>query len=259
MPFPDERTLDRDIEALQEVDRLKRDLLDALSHEFRTPLSVVMANAEFLEDNLGGELTDEQRSFVKAIQKGAMRLEILLEDMIDVGRIEAGTLHLAWRDADLGTVVFGALDRIADMAVQAGLRLMAKLPPDPVPLRMDPDRIGRALHNLLVNAVRFTPMGGRVVVTLRPLRDGARIEVRDTGIGIPKDLHSRLFDKFFQVHTGPTRSSGGAGLGLSIAKAFVEAHGGQIGVRSTPGEGSTFWFSLPAGGTVKEPPTGSAC
>ncbi len=239
------KLLDERIATLQEVDRIKRAFLDTASHEFRTPLTRIMAFAEFLEDGLGGPLTAEQMAFVREIQQGAKAVARLADDMLDLALIEAGTFSLAVRDADLGLVVRGVLDGLAGLAHERGVRLRATVPPGPLDIIMDSQRVAQAVYALVSNAIKFTNRGGMVRVAVRKIRRSLCVTVRDTGIGIPVDEQRRIFDKFYQVDYGTTRAFGGSGLGLAIARGVVEAHGGKIGVKSSPGKGSLFWFYLP--------------
>jgi len=240
-----ERLQQEQIETLRELDRLKGDFINSASHELRTPLTSITGYAEFLEDEVGGPLTMDQRAFVTQIQEGAKRLQRIVDDMLDFARLEAGSFKLVMREADLGLLVQEELAFVQPQAQEAKVTLRTELPSEPVHVSMDPSRIGQVFLNLLGNAIKFTPAGGEVAIALRNERDGVRVEVRDTGIGIAEEHLGRLFQKFFQVDPSMTREHGGAGLGLSIAKALVEAHGGRIGVTSRVGTGSTFWFTLP--------------
>ncbi len=247
-----ERLQQDQIETLRELDRLKGDFINSASHELRTPLTSITGYSEFLEDEVGGPLTADQRGFVTQIQEGAKRLQRIVDDMLDFARLEAGSFKLVVREADLGLLVQEELAFVQPQAQDARVTLRTELPSEALRVPMDPSRIGQVLLNLLGNAIKFTPAGGEVTIAVRRERDKVRVEVRDTGIGISADHLERLFQKFFQVDPSMTRERGGAGLGLSIAKALVEAHGGAIGVTSRIGHGSVFWFTLPRVGEVDE-------
>ncbi|MNY31254.1 Alkaline phosphatase synthesis sensor protein PhoR [compost metagenome] len=146
---------------------------------------------------------------------------------------------------DLAQKVTETLESLAPLFREKGLRVETELPAEAAPIWGDPGRVAQVLLNLLGNAVKFTPAEGRIVVTLRREEAEMLLEVRDSGIGIAADHLPKLFQSFYQADSSTTRQHGGAGLGLSIAKSIVEAHGGRIGVHSAPGSGSTFWFSLP--------------
>jgi signal transduction histidine kinase len=238
----------------REINRLKADLVNAVSHELRTPLTSIMGYAEFLEDEVGGALTPDQRAFVDQIQEGTRRLQRLVDDLLDFARLEAGTFALSLRMADLAQRLHETVESLRPQAKDKGVVLEAHPDVSPCLVAMDPGRVGQVLLNLVGNAIKFTPTGGRVTVTLRPVGDHVRVEVADTGIGVAQAHQAQLFEKFFQVDAGATREAGGAGLGLSIARALVEAHGGRIGVTSEPGHGATFWFTLPMRGPVLSSP-----
>lgn len=233
------------IAELQSLDRLRRNFINAASHELRTPLTSIMGYAEFLEDQVAGDLTKTQHEFVREITHAARRLRRLVDDLLDFARMEAGTFSLVCRPADLAALLVEELKSLEPQAQRAGIRLELKPLAGPIRLRLDEMRVGQVLLNLVGNALKFTPAGGSVTVSATPGDTEVVVSVQDTGIGIaPEDL-PRVFEKFYQVDPSNTRAHGGAGLGLSICKAIVEAHGGRMGVLSEPGQGSTFWFSLP--------------
>ena len=240
-------TLRRQNARLQEVDRLKSNLVSAVSHELRTPLTSIVGYAEFLEDEVSGPLTPGQADQVHMIQAGARTLQRLVDDLLDFARLESGHFRLLRADADLGVGLQEVVDAARPAAAAARVSLTLSLPSTPVTLSVDPQRIGQVVANLVNNALKFTPPGGRVAVSLRATRDDATVEVADTGPGISAEHLPHLFQRFYQVDTGLTRARGGAGLGLAISRAIVEAHGGRIGVLSEPGQGSRFFFTLPRG------------
>jgi|GEM_PF-1897672 len=230
---------------LMELDRLKGDFINAASHELRTPLTSIKGYAEFLEDEVGGPLTGDQLAFVCQIQEGAKRLQRIIDDMLDFARLEAGTFTLLLQEADLGDVVAQEVSSMRPQVAESRVTLEVHRPEAPVWVRVDARRIGQVLLNLLSNAIKFTPAGGKVVVRVILAEERVRVEVQDTGIGIAPAHVTRLFEKFYQVDPSTTRQHGGAGLGLAISKALMEAHEGAIGVSSTLGRGSTFWLELP--------------
>lgn len=239
-----EEALKRQNEHLQDVDRLKGVFLSAVSHELRTPLASIKGYAEFLEDEIGGPLTPQQQDFVQQLERGVRRLEYLVDDLLDLTRIEAGTFRLSLAESDLTARVREDIDALYPQISEASLYLDTTLPPDPLWVVMDAQRIGQVLTNLLQNAIKFTPPQGRIQVWVEREAQGIRCTVRDTGHGIaPEDL-PRLFQRFTQLENGRQMGTG-TGLGLSISKAIVEGHGGQIGVESALGKGTTFWFTLP--------------
>lgn len=234
-----------ELEKARAIDRMKNAFVSSVSHELRTPLSSIIGYAEFLEDELAGTLNEAQRGYVQQLQAGARRLQNLVDDLLDFSRLEAGTFRLKRRPASLRAKIQEVTGSLWPLARERLLELKAETGEDPLDLEMDPDRVGQVLLNLINNALKFTPAGGSVSVTAHRAADEVRVEVRDTGIGIAPEHQSKLFERFFQVDDGLTRRQGGAGLGLAISKAIIEAHGGRIGVNSQQGEGSTFWFTLP--------------
>ncbi|MBO9540654.1 MASE1 domain-containing protein [bacterium] len=233
-----------ELEQAKELDRLKNNFVNAVSHEIRTPLTSIMGYAEFLEDELGGPLTQDQREFVHQLSQGAKRLEYLVSDLLDFARIEAGTFHVRIVPSDFSIKLAEILESLRPQAEAARLTIKAEMPPNPLPIAMDAERIGQVLTNLLHNAIKFTPPEGDIRVKVQAQDEALVCEVSDTGIGIAAQDLPRLFQRFMQLENGVKRGVG-TGLGLNISKTIVEAHGGTIGVRSEEGAGSTFWFSLP--------------
>jgi PAS domain S-box-containing protein len=229
---------------LQELDALKSNFVNAISHDLRTPLTSIVGYAEFLEDAVGGALTPMQQTFVQQIQRNASRLERLVDDLLDFARMDAGTFKLSPKEADLGALAREVLGSLRPIADEAGVTLEDRLPGQPLVAWLDPSRIERILMNLISNAIKFTAAGGRVEVSAQVQGERIRCAIRDTGIGIPPQDLMKLFQRFSQLAPG-MRQTSGTGLGLSISKALVEAHGGEIGVSSEQGKGSTFWFTLP--------------
>jgi signal transduction histidine kinase len=230
-------------EAMKKLDKLKSDFVNAVSHELRTPLTSIKGYSEFLEDGLGGVLNPQQIEFVRQIEVATVRLQRLVDDLLDFARLEAGTFKLHCAEADLREKVDEVVESLQPQAQAARLTLKSALPDEGMPGWMDAQRIGQVLTNFINNAIKFTPEGGLIEVQARVDGDRLRCEVRDTGIGIAPDDLPKLFQRFGQLEAG-IRKPGGTGLGLSISKAIVEAHGGEVGVESQPGKGSTFWFEI---------------
>lgn len=241
----DEELLRQQNEQLKELDRLKSSFVSSVSHELRTPLSSIMGFAEFLEEEVGGSLSPEQHGFVAQLQAGAQRLNHLVDDLLDFARLESGDFRLMPREGDLTEKVRDIVTSFQPQARRAQLQLETTMPPSPVVVTMDAERIGQVVANLVGNALKFTPAGGKVTVAVLPDSSQVRVEVRDTGVGIAPEHLEKLFQKFYQVDPTLTREKGGAGLGLAIARALIHAHGGDMGVLSRVGHGSTFWFTLP--------------
>jgi signal transduction histidine kinase len=229
---------------LRELDQLKSDFVNAVTHELRTPLTSIRGYAEFLEDEIGGPLTPDQGAFVAQIHEGSWRLQRLVDDLLDFARLEAGTFMLSPEDADLSAKAREVLASLRPQAAAKRIRLELEAPAS-LAIRMDAGRIAQVLINLVGNALKFTPPEAKVTVRITDGPEGVKVEICDTGEGIAPEHQARLFEKFYQVDPGLTRENGGAGLGLSISKALVEAHGGVLGLTSAVGRGSTFWFTLP--------------
>jgi signal transduction histidine kinase len=253
---------------LKELDRLKSSFLGTVSHELRTPLTSILGYAEMLTEGLVGTLNADQLQCVRTIQEKGETLQELITSMLDISQIEAGKLRLAFEPVDLGQVLATAVTSVKPQAQRRNLALEVLTPLVPPQAWADKDRLRQVVVNLLDNAVKFTPVCGRIVLRLSEVAvqpelgvPGYRIQVEDTGVGIPVDQFERIFQSFYQVDNTPSREFGGAGLGLAIVKSFVEGHGGRVSVESEHGRGSRFTLVLPArptsaqGGVQVPPPT----
>lgn len=240
-----ERTaeLERRSQELAEANRLKSEFLATMSHELRTPMNGIIGYSQVLLDGLDGPLNPEQREDLQHIAASADRLLALINDILDLSKIEAGRVVLQREKTDLAAAVAEVMATVAPLAAQKGLRIDTELGAVP-PLYADPQRLRQILLNLVSNAVKFTDQG-EIRVTAGPTPDGVAIAVADTGIGIPKEAQGYIFDEFRQVDGSASRRHGGTGLGLSITRRLVEMHGGSITVESEPGLGSTFTFTVP--------------
>ena len=233
---------------LESVEGARRRLLADLAHEMRTPLATVEAHLEAVEDGL--RILDAPTLAV--IRSSTARLRRLAEDISAVSRAEEGQLEIRRRSVDAATIARTAVAASHDSYAVKGVELRAA-PLERVPVWADPDRIGQVLTNLLDNALRHTSPGGTVTISCRRLDDHVQYEVTDTGEGIAAEHLPQLFDRFYRVDTARDRNHGGSGIGLSIAKALVEAHGGEVTASSPgPGGGSTFLVRLPVQPTTPE-------
>lgn len=248
--------LERAVERMQEVDRLKSSFLATMSHELRTPLTSVIGYSEMLLEGMAGSINDEQREYIRTILNKADQLLQLISAVLDVSMLESGAIELKREPVAMRQLIesvlagFGQLLRSRRVTItEAG---------EPMPRALgDSRQIRQMLRNLLANAIKFTPDGGRIDVSiaighLQPdemmsdNRCGIRVIITDSGIGISPDKQSQIFEPFFQVDSSSTRAYGGSGLGLTLAKRYAEAHGGHIWVDSALGSGSVFTVSLPA-------------
>ena len=236
-----QRLLTEQNERLREADRTKDEFVALISHDLRTPLTSIIGYAELaLED----DLDDDARMYVEVIARNADRLLVLVNDLLFVARLQAGELSLEQGDVELGGLVRETMQAHEPRAAAKGILLTSDLADVP-PLHADQGRLLQVLDNLLSNALKFTPNGGSVHVSLRCDGGVARLEVTDTGIGIAPEDQRRLFQRFFRAGSAVERQLPGTGLGLYIARVIAEAHDGSLSVRSELGTGSTFTFELP--------------
>ena len=238
-----------DITDVRRLETVRRDFVANVSHELRTPISIIRANAETLLD---GALEDKQaaRHFVEALLRNAERLGRIIADLLDISSIEAGELKLRSQPVALAPAARRAAEAIQSTASRKNLLIDVAIAEEASALG-DLQALDQVLLNLLDNAVKYTPGGGRIIVRSKPLPEAMRIEVSDDGPGIATHLQKRVFERFYRVDPGRSRDMGGTGLGLSIVKHLCEVMGGKAGVESAQPKGSTFWFTLP---TISVPP-----
>ena len=224
-----------------------------MSHELRTPLHTIIGFAELLSEGLEGPLSDKQLRFVNHILRDGRHLLDLINDILDLSKIEAGRLELRMEEFDWTEALKEVVESLQPQAKTKDVVLSS---PDEMPRRRlcaDRVRIKAILYNLLSNAVKFTPSGGKVWVEAAIEQEVLAISVHDTGIGIPVEQQTRIFDKFYQTGMTTKGVREGTGLGLAITKHLVERHGGNINVESNPGSGSSFTFTIPLEARDVEP------
>ena len=242
-----ERTADLQIardEAL-EATRHKSEFLASMSHELRTPLNAVIGFSEVLLEKMFGPMNEKQEEYIQDILSSGRHLLSLINDILDLNKIEAGRMDLELNTFDLPTTMAGAITLVSDSAKQHGLDLIMEFDDQLGDVTADERKVKQIILNLLSNAVKFTPDGGKIWLKADLKGDCIEIIVKDTGIGIAPDDQQRIFDEFQQVDADYTHKREGTGLGLTLAKKFVELHGGNIRVESEIGRGSTFRFTLP--------------
>jgi PAS domain S-box-containing protein len=234
-----------DITREREIDKMKSDFVNLVSHELRTPLTTIQLGISLILDEKVGRINDRQRSSLEKVDRQVKRLTRLINDLLDLSRIESGRVQMKREPISLLDIVVARLEEIKPQAETKGIKLNLDVKGE-IPMTVgDEERIGQVVTNLLSNAVKFTPSGGSVTVRITPHSRMLLTEVIDTGPGIPPDKREKIFDKFYQLSDINTRQQGGSGLGLSIAKSIIEAHNGKIWVESEEGKGSNFKFLLP--------------
>jgi PAS domain S-box-containing protein len=232
---------------LRDLDRMKSDFVSNVSHELRTPLTAIKGSADNMLDGITGPLNEKQTRYLTRMKSNADRLTRLINNILDLSRIEAGRIDLKATSLSLATVAQEVMESIRPVASDKLISLEVASPDSGASAWADRDKVVQVLTNLIGNAVKFTPPHGQVRVSIR--RNGAgwtEVSVADTGPGVAADEAEKIFDKFYQVAQAGKHKSGGTGLGLAISKVLVEMHGGKIWVKSEPGGGSIFSFTLPA-------------
>ncbi len=260
--------LQRAVEHLRQLDQLKSNFLATVSHELRTPLTSVIGFSEMLVEGVAGDLNPEQADYVRTILSRGEELLSLITHVLEMSQLEAGAVRLELHACDVGALVARAFEALRLGAEQAEVVLRAEIPAL-APVLVDPEKLHRVLVNLVGNAIKFSPRGETVLVRAQaaPIRrpfieetlfgeeanDAVRITVVDRGIGIAADQLLRIFEAFYQVDSGPTRRHGGAGLGLSIVRNILAAHGGEAWAESTVGAGTDMHVTVPIASAQANP------
>jgi signal transduction histidine kinase len=228
-----------------EVNRLKSEFVRVVAHELRTPLTAITGYVALLLEDDASPLAAHQREYLGIVQRNAERLIKLIDDLLDIARLEAGTIALQRTALDLVPLIQGVAGFLGPQFAAKGQRLTLDLDAALPAARGDAERVTQILTNLLSNALKYTPPGGRITITACRDAGRVRVAVQDTGIGLSPEEQAQLFTPFFRAQTAATQGVGGTGLGLAITRALVERHGGAITVISRPGLGSTFSVTLP--------------
>ncbi len=232
---------------LEIADRHKSEFLANMSHELRTPLNAIIGFAEVLGQRMFGDLNERQADYLRDIRDSGQHLLSLINDILDLSKVEAGRMELTLTDFSLREALSNGVMMVRERAANHGIRLELVVD-DLDTISADERKVKQIFFNLLTNAVKFTPNGGEITVTARRENGNALISVRDSGIGIDPEDQLRIFEEFRQSRRGTPLSAEGTGLGLTLTKKLVELHGGRIGVESEVGRGSTFAFTLPLAG-----------
>jgi two-component system sensor histidine kinase BaeS len=228
----------------RELESLRRDLIAWVGHDLQTPLASIRAILEALADGVVDEPETVRRYFATA-QRDVGSLSALIDDLFQMAQLDAGGLPLDRSQGSLADLISDTLESFSELAKRGGVTLEGRAAPDVDPVDMDTQRIGRALNNLVANALRHTPAGGRVQVEARRIPAGVEVTVRDTGEGIPPEDLPHVFERFYRGEKSRSRATGGSGLGLAIARGIVQAHGGGMRAESETGRGTTFTVFLP--------------
>ncbi len=228
----------------QALDQLRRELIAWVSHDLQTPLAAARALVEALADGVVDDPATTQR-YLRTTLREIEALSRLIDDLFQMAQLDAGGLPLERAPVNLRELIAETLDSFAALAGQGRVRLAGQIAPEVGVMALDADRLGRVLANLVGNALRHTPPDGTVTVSAERTPAGVRVEVRDTGSGIAAADLPRIFEQFYRGEKSRSRATGGAGLGLAVARAIVEAHGGRIGAESAPGQGTRVFFTLP--------------
>ena len=231
---------------MRKLDQLQADFLANVSHELRTPITFITAYGSSLEDGLLGPLPDGQQEAIRCMMEGASRLTVLVEDLLDLNRLESGALEILPGPIDPAMLIGPAVESAKALAHARKQEIAIDIEKGVPAFFADFERTQQVLRNLLSNAIKFTSERGTIRVRCYAAGEGVAVEVIDNGIGIPKDAIPRLFDRFYQVDASSTRKFGGTGIGLNIVKSLLDLMGGRIEVESESGKGSTFRFVLPA-------------
>jgi len=233
----------RNITAEKELDQLKDDFLQSLTHDLRSPMTAIRGYLQVLSEEMAGPITAEQKKMLNIMENASTKLLHIISNLLDSAKISAGKLKLSLTEVDLRQLAPPTVEILHAEAAKKKITLTLDMPEMMAPLKIDPSLIERVVVNLISNAIKFTPDGGFVTVKFLDLKDRIQCQVADTGPGIPPEFLDRMFRKFEQVNG----TRGGTGLGLSNCKNIVEAHYGEINVRSKAGEGSAFTFTIPKG------------
>jgi signal transduction histidine kinase len=228
----------------RELEHLRKDLIAWVGHDLQTPLASMRAILEALED---GVVDDPQtvKRYLNTAQRNIRSLSVLIDDLFQMAQLDTGGMPLDRAESSLSDLVSDTLESFSELAQRQGVNLTGSVDPTVDPVTMDTQRIGRVLNNLIGNALRHTPAEGRVEVHARRTDSGVEVSVSDTGEGIRAEDLPHIFEGFYRGEKSRSRSTGGAGLGLAISKGIVQAHGGEINVKSEAGQGSQFMFTLP--------------
>ncbi len=234
------------VNELRQTDKSKSDFVSTVSHELRTPLTSIVGYLEMLREGFGGDLSEQQISMLQVVDRNSRRLLSLIEDLLTLSRIEAGTFRVELVDVKVASLLAGVLQAMIPSANDASLQIEVDVAEDTGTVRGDANQLERALLNDVSNAIKFTPENGRVTVHAFRQEDSVHISIQDTGIGIAVEEQARLFTRFFRAPDAQARAIQGTGLGLTIVKSIIDRHGGEVSLQSAFGVGTTVNITLPS-------------
>jgi two-component system, NtrC family, sensor histidine kinase KinB len=240
----------QDVTRLRRFDELRDDLVASVAHQFRTPLTSLRMAVHLCLEGSAGPLTEKQADLLQAAREESERLQTMVDELLDLARLQGVGIELAREAVGADALLATARRNAEAQAASRGVELAIDPVPAQVDVFADPERVQLVFANLLENAIRHSPPGGRVQLAAFPRDGGVRFEVGDQGPGIAPEHQGRIFEKFVRLPGAPP---GGAGIGLSLARDVVHAHGGEIGVLSEPERGATFWFTLPRTPALPDP------
>jgi signal transduction histidine kinase len=239
----------RDITHEVQVERLKSEFLANVSHELRTPMTSIKGYVEIMLMGAAGALSDQQHHFLDIIKENTQRLGVLVNDLLDISRMEAGRVHLTFTKLDLAEIARDVVEDNMRRSQEENkpITFRVQAPKDLPPAMGDAERVRQILGNLAGNGYNYTPADGTVVISLKQVKDEIQVDVKDNGIGIAPEVKHRIFDRFYRGEDPLVLATAGTGLGLAVSKTLVEMHHGRIWFVSNgvPGDGSTFSFTLP--------------
>jgi PAS domain S-box-containing protein len=230
---------------LKKLDKIKSDFLNITSHELRTPMSAIKGYTQMIFKQKLGQITEEQQQALTVVLRNTDRLDNLIRDILDISRLESGTMKFVPEKTNHGKMVEEAIETMQPTAELKKIKINTEIENDIPEMMVDPERIKQVIINIVNNAIKFSPNGTTINVRTKKENDKILFEIQDFGRGIPKDKQEKIFEIFYQVDSGMDRKFGGAGLGLAISRGIILSHGGNIWVESEPDKGSTFRFTLP--------------
>ena len=240
-----EKLTKKQLRELKKLDGMKSEFLSVVSHELRTPLTPIQAYLDLLQSGEYGELNYEQTGALDTCMESSNRLKSMIDNLVEITRLESRKVGVSTGRVDLTKLIDQVLKEIKPNVDEKNIRVSYKKNIPPSVVRGDKEKLRAVIDNLVGNAIKFTPDGGRVLINLKESKRSVHFSVKDSGVGIPEEHQGRIFDKFYQVDTSASREFGGMGLGLAICKEIIDLHGGRIWVKSEPAKGSEFHFNIP--------------